>query len=115
MTIIKQVFAALNVQDVQISDLPNPAPQIPITSKLTDLFSVGGFNLINFIFVIIGLVFFANLIISGWSYMMSSGDSKKVAAATSRLINGFVGLVMAIVAFVVVRLVAKVIGLDNPI
>jgi len=91
----------------------NPAPNIPLDSKITDLFSLSHFNLINFIFVIIGLVFFANLIMAGWDFMFSSGDPKKVAGATTRLINGFIGLIMAVVAFIVVRLITNVLGLGN--
>lgn len=92
----------------------NPAPKIPITatSKITDLFS-GGFNLISLIFFIIGLIFFANLVMVGWDFMMSTGDAKKVAAAGTRLINGFIGLIMVVTAYIVVKLITKVLGLDN--
>jgi hypothetical protein len=117
MTIIPQVFAADPTPaadtSVNISGLYNPAPKIPLTSKVTDIFTKGGFDLINFVFIIIGLIFFANLVMAGWDYMMSSGDPKKVAAATTRLINGFVGLIMAVAAFVVVRLITNVLGLGN--
>lgn len=93
--------------------LMNPAPSIPLDSKITDLLSLNHFNLINFIFVIIGLVFFANLIMAGWDFMFSSGDPKKVSGAGTRLVNGFIGLILTIVAFVIVRLITKVLGLDN--
>lgn len=109
MTLIKQTLAA----DVSISTLPNPAPNIPLASKISDIFSLQHFNLINFVFIIIGLLFFANLIMVGWEFMMSTGDPKKVQAATTRLINGFIGLVMAFVAFIVVRLITNVLGLGT--
>jgi TRAP-type C4-dicarboxylate transport system permease small subunit len=109
MTLINQVLA----EDVSLSTLPNPAPKIPLTSKITELFTKGGFDLINFIFIIIGLIFFANLVMAGWEYMMSSGDPKKVTAATTRVINGLIGLIMAVAAFVVVRLITNVLGLGN--
>lgn len=109
MTPINQVIAA----DVNISNLYNPATKIPIASKISDLLTGGGFNLINFVFILIGLLFFANLIMAGWDFMMSSGDPKKVAGASTRLVNGFIGLIMAVVAFVVVRLITNVLGLGN--
>ncbi len=109
MTLINQVSAA----DVNISDLPNPAPNIPLTSKITDLFTGGGFSLLNFVFIIVGLIFFANLVIAGWGYMMSSGDPKKVQIATTRITNGLIGLIMTITAFIIVRLITRALGLDN--
>ena len=108
MTLINQVLAA------PTPSLFNPAPKIPITStsKITDLFS-GGFNLIDFIFFIIGLIFFANLIMVGWDFMMSTGDAKKIAAGGTRLINGFIGLIMVVSAYIVVKLITKALGLSN--
>jgi hypothetical protein len=110
MTLTNQVFAA---PTVSLTTLDNPAPKIPLASKITDLFSFQHFNLINFIFILIGLAFFANLVMAGWEFMLSSGDPKKVAIATTRILNGLVGLVMAVLAFVVVRLITNVLGLGN--
>ena len=109
MTITNQVLA----QDVDISQLYNPAPKIPLTSKITDLLTQGGFNLVDFLFVIIGLIFFAMLVMAGWDYMLSSGDPKKVAAATTRLINSLIGLIITVIAFLLVRLVTNMLGLGN--
>jgi hypothetical protein len=111
MTLIPQAFA----YPAQISNLENVATNIPLSTKIADLFTLSAFNLVNFIFVIIGLAFFANLIIVGWEYMLSSGDPKKVASASTRLINGFTGLIMAVLAFIVVRLVIAVFGLGTSI
>ena len=109
MAIIPSVFA----QDTNISNLYNPAPKIPLASNISNLLTKGGFNLIDFLFVIIGLIFFAMLVMAGWDYMLSSGDPKKVAAATTRLINALVGLVISVVAFLLVRLVTNMLGLSN--
>lgn len=107
--IINQAFA----QDINISDIESPAENIPNTLNLADLLTKGGFNLIDFLFIIIGLIFFANLVMAGWDYMFSSGDPKKVSVATSRLINGIIGLVVAVAAFIIVRLVTNMLGLGN--
>ena len=108
MTFINQVFA----EDVSISTLPNPAPNIKVFN-IAGLLKGDGLDIINFVFIIIGLIFFANLIMVGWDFMMSTGDAKKVAAASTRLINGFIGLVLVMVAFLVVRLITNVLGLGN--
>lgn len=109
MTLINQVLAS----DVSISTITGPAKNIQNDWKLTDLFSKGGFNLITFIYVIIGLVFFANLIMAGWEFMLSSGDPKKVQSATTRILNGFIGLILAVAAFIIVRLISQVLGLGG--
>lgn len=111
MTFISQVLA----EDVKLSELPNPAPNIPLTSKITDLFGLtnNGFWFFNLIFIIVGLIFFANLVMAGINYMTSEGDSKKVSAANSRVINGLMGLVMAVAAFIIVRLVSQILGLGG--
>lgn len=100
------------IETVNISDLPNPAPNIDLDQNISGLLTGGGFNLINFVFIIIGLIFLVNLIVSGWNYMLSTGDPKKVSAATTRLINSFVGLVIAFAAFLIVKLITGMIGLD---
>jgi len=112
MKIISQVFAAAG--DTTISDLYNPAPLInnSPTFKLTDIFTSGGFNLFNLVFYLVGLFFFINLIATGWDYMMSSGDPKKVATASSRFTNGFIGLILTIAAFIIVRIVTQLLGLS---
>jgi len=96
---------------VAISQITGTATKISNHWKIADLFTKGGFNLINFIFVIIGLIFFANLIMTGWDFMFSSGDPKKVAGASTRLVNGFVGLIITVAAFVIVRLITTILGL----
>jgi hypothetical protein len=109
MTLINQVLA----EDVSISTLPNPAPKLAGIKNIGGLLTDGGFDLLNFVFVIIGIILFANLIMTGWDFMMSSGDAKKVSAASTRLVNGFIGVVMAAVAFVIVRLITNMLGLGN--
>lgn len=115
MTLINQVLAATitPLPGVDFSHITSTAPNIHNDYKITDLLRLNNFDLVNFVFVIIGLIFFANLIVVGWEFMMGSGDPKKISAATTRLINGFIGLMVAILAFVIVRLVTNVLGLGN--
>jgi TRAP-type C4-dicarboxylate transport system permease small subunit len=106
--------AVLAADDAKISDLTNLAKtNIPTASNIGNLLTGAGFNLLDLIFVIVGLGFFTNLVMAGWDYMLSSGDPKKIAVATTRVTNGFIGLIMAITAFLVVRTVVQLLGLEG--
>jgi len=113
MIIFKEVLAAGTPETVKISELTNPATKIPLTRTLSTLITSSGFNLLEFVFVLIGLAFFANLVMAGWDYLLSSGDPKKISAASSRITNGLIGLIMAVTAFVVVRTITSVLGVPG--
>ncbi|KKT40510.1 hypothetical protein A3K29_00960 [Candidatus Collierbacteria bacterium RIFOXYB2_FULL_46_14] len=117
MFFIKSAYAVnigqttLSGSGADISKLYNPAEsKIKIGSALNSLFSK---DLINLVFVIAGLLFFASLVMAGWDYMMSSGDPKKVAGASTRFINSLLGIIMSLVAYLVVRIVLSFLGLGN--
>lgn len=111
MTFTNQVLASdLSLTDLLNSSI-NPAPKLKDVS-FAGLLTKGGFNLVDFIFILIGLFFFANLIMAGWDFMLSSGDPKKTQAASTRIVNGLIGLIMAAAAYVIVRLVSQALGLS---
>ena len=97
----------INIQDAQ----NNIAPKIKL-GNITDLLT-GGFPLLNLIFFIIGLIFFVNLISAAWSYILSQGDAKKAAAGNTKLLNAIIGLIVVFASFVIVRVVASVLGLES--
>lgn len=112
MNIISTVYAATAADGVNISGLPNPAKNIPLTTNIGGLLTLSnGVNLLNLIFIIAGLFFFTNLVLAGWDFMMSSGDPKRISAATTRITNGFIGIIMSLTAFVVVRVIVMMLGL----
>ena len=96
-----------------LDKIDNPAKNISKDSKISDLLTDGGFNIINFIFLIAGLVFFFNIIIAGWEYFFSGGDVQKAESANARLINGFVGIIIVAASFIIVRLFSSMIGLKD--
>lgn len=110
-------FTTYAVDEAKISDLYNPATNFTVKpdSKITDLINSSGFNIINFVFFIIGLLFFINLVLAGWDYLLSSGDPKKVATASGRMTNGLTGLIMAITAYLIVKIVITILGLGTTI
>lgn len=81
--------------------------------SISDLLTGGGFNLIDFLFFIAGLVFFFNIIIAGWEYFLSAGDPQKVTSAGNRLLNGFIGIIIVTASFLIVRLFSSMIGIDK--
>lgn len=99
----------------------NPAKNIDPDSSLADILtnksgSGTSFSIINLLIFAAGVVFFVNTIIAGWEYMFSTGDPKKASSASTRLLNGFVGLVIVLASFLIVRLVSTVIGFQhNPL
>ncbi len=100
---------------VNISAITSTATNIGNNMKIGDLLKGkdGGLDIINLVFIIVGLIFFANLIMVGWEYMMSSGDPKKTQSAGIRIVNGLIGLILAFVAFIVVRLITNILGLGT--
>lgn len=91
----------------------NPAENIPVDSNLADILtnkSGLSFSIINLLIFAAGFIFFINTVIAGWNYMLSSGDPKKASSASTRLLNGFVGLIIVIASFLLVRLVSTIIG-----
>lgn len=108
MSLISSVFAA---DGVNISDLYDPTGgKIAPGSNLSALLSS---NLLNLLFVLIGVFFFFNIVMAGWDYMLSTGDPKKVQAASSRFLNGFLGLILALTAFIIVKIVASFVGVGE--
>lgn len=110
MLLINLVLAA---DEVDISGLEKSTATALNMNSFTDLASLFSQDLLNFVFVIVGLLFFASLVMAGWEYMMSSGDPKKVAGATTRFTNSLLGLIMSFVAYLVVKIVLSFLGLSN--
>jgi hypothetical protein len=105
-----------NANSANISGLYNPVESLKGKSTLGDLInlqSADGSTILNLIFVIIGFVFFFNLILAGWTYMMSSGDVKKASVASTNITNAFLGLVISFTAFLIVKLVTSFIGVSD--
>ncbi|HEX9008130.1 MAG TPA: hypothetical protein VF837_02615 [Patescibacteria group bacterium] len=110
-SLVKPAYAGL----MDIINKGQPAGyNIPTSANISDIISGGGkFNLITLVFVLVGFFFLFNIIGAGYDYVMSSGDPKKIATATSRLLNGFMGLGLAFFAFLIVNLITNVIGLGS--
>lgn len=67
-------------------------------------------SIINILSVVVGVVGVIFVVISGFKYVTSGGDSGSVSSAKSTLIYALVGLVIAASAQVLVRFVLKSVG-----
>jgi hypothetical protein len=80
----------------------------------------GGFTLADvvsrlmlFIFPIAGLILFLNIMWSGFSYLTSAGDPKKMEMAKGRLTTSLIGFIILFLAFWITQLVAFILGIKG--
>ncbi|KKP92217.1 MAG: hypothetical protein UR96_C0019G0011 [candidate division WS6 bacterium GW2011_GWC1_36_11] len=64
---------------------------------------------INYAITISAVVAVVSLILSGFRYMLSFGDDKKIKAATNSLVYSLVGLVLVFIAPTVIKFVINTI------
>jgi len=101
----------IKFSDIAPTIHPNIAPNVPLNTTIAGLFTLSSLNLINLVFFFIGLIFFANMLIAAYEFISSTGDPKRVQAATIRLQNGFLGIGITLASFIIVKLVTALIGL----
>lgn len=66
-------------------------------------------NIIDMIMQLVGYASVAFLIIGGFRYMTSTGDSTKMTAAKSTIMNAIIGLVIALASVAIVNTIAGII------
>lgn len=110
---MQKLLAAAQVGNATISNLSYDGQVITNNFNISQLLTLSGFNFITFVFFLVGLAFFFNLIYAGWEYLSSTGDPQKIAGATKRLTNAFVGVVIVLGSFVIIRIILAVLGLSN--
>lgn len=64
-------------------------------------------NIIRWILGILGTVFFVIIVLQGYLYMVSSGDSSQTAAATGAITNAVIGLLIIMGAFLITNFVTS--------
>ena len=87
------------------------APNIPVYATIGELLSAT--NIIAFVFFLAGAIFLFSLLNAAWTYVTSTGDPKKIAEATQRILNVFFGIVIVLASFVIVRIILAVLGLPG--
>jgi len=106
------VLDNINIKNINpATNLPDPDANLSIAGILTG----GKVNILTLVFFFIGLLFLANIIIAASEYITSSGDPKRIQAANSRLTNGITGIIITLAAFLIIRLLTDMIGLQQPL
>ncbi len=98
---------------VDISGLSYPGQKIADINKLNIGDLLTKLKVFPLVFFLAGLIFFFNLLYAAWDYILSSGDAKKIAGATSRILNAFVGIVIVLASFIIVRIILAILGLQD--
>lgn len=70
-------------------------------------------SLLPYIFGAAGIALLIYLIIGGFQMMLSRGDPKAAQSAQAKITNAVIGFVIVILAFIIVRLLSSVLGLEN--
>lgn len=94
------------------TEIPLPVPSAALTpgstpERVADYLTAGRVEdlaqyigiIYNFLISIVGMVAAVMMIIAGFQYLTSAGDSGKIGAAKSRIANAFIGLVLALGAW----------------
>lgn len=68
-------------------------------------------QIIMFVIVIAGLIFFLQLISAGFSFLTAAGDSAKIQSATKNLTTAVIGLLVVISAFFLAQIIQVVFGI----
>jgi len=88
----------------------NPGSGEEATSMLEKFISqiVGVLTISAVIFFVI------QIILAGYGFISSQGDEKKMETNRSKLTNGVLGLFIVVIALGLGSLLAKLLGIDNP-
>lgn len=88
-----------------------PTNNVDATTKLENFASqiIGVLTLVAVIYFIIQIIF------AGYSYLSASGDQNKIEKASKQLSNNIMGILIVIVAVGIGSLIAKLLGLNNPL
>ncbi|MBP9751596.1 MAG: hypothetical protein KBD19_01915 [Candidatus Moranbacteria bacterium] len=69
-------------------------------------------KVVNWLMGIIGIIAILMFIVSGWMYLTAAGDEKKTETAKSNITYTIIGVAVALTAFIIVRLVANLMGVN---
>lgn len=69
-------------------------------------------KLVAFLIPVAGIILLLVLIWGGYDYLISQGNPEKIKGAQAKITTGIIGFVLLVVAYVLVRLITKIFGLD---
>ena len=111
------IVAAMVVAGVGLTVMPAPAYAINVwgqcggnsnvvcNSATKDTASSYATTIINTILYILGIIAVIMIVIGGFRYVVSNGDSSSITAAKNTIFYAVIGLVVAMLAFTIVNFV----------
>lgn len=89
----------------------NPTSGVQATAMLEKYISqlIGIFTIVAVIYFVIQIIF------AGYAYLSANGDAGKVEKANKYLTGNLLGLIIVIVAVGIGSLIAKLLGINNPL
>lgn len=78
-----------------------PGTDVVMISSIQTLFT----NVIGVIIALAGVALFIMFVVSGFSFLFSGGDPKKLEQARGTLTNAIIGLVIIVAAYLILRLI----------
>lgn len=89
----------------------NPTSGADATLKFEKLAS----NLIGILTLVAVIFFVVQIIFAGYAYLSANGDQGKIEKANKHLTGSLQGLIIVIVAVGIGSLIAKLLGVNNPL
>lgn len=88
-----------------------------VDASNTDVPTIQGFeclfaNILQIIIATAGLVFFIMFIKGGFTFMLSQGDAKALAANQQAMLTTLIGIAGAIGSFILIKTLSSITGLD---
>ncbi len=70
-------------------------------------------TIINFLFIIVGLIFFVILVIAGIQWVTAGGEEKGKEEAQKRIINAIIGVAIVAGSYLIVEIVSGLLGIGG--
>ncbi len=72
-------------------------------------------KIVELLIPLAGIILFLVLIWGGYDFLMSQGNPEKIKSAQAKITTGIIGFVLLILAYVIVKLIAKIFGVGEGI
>lgn len=89
----------------------------PIEGPLQGINTLGDLinRLLPFMITFAGIILLLVFIWGGYDFITSQGNPEKVKSAQAKITTGIIGFILLIVSYLLVRLIAKIFGLEGGI
>jgi len=101
----------LLTQNVNLNGQTIEGPLDKNINNLGDLIS----RILTFLMPAAGLILLFVLILGGVDFMMAQGNPEKIKSAWGKITSGLIGFILLVISYLLVRLIAKIFGLESGI